>query len=169
MKVSKLTLVVLTVFCLNSLSAQLDWMVANKHYEMGEYELAVDSYKSIVENGNADESTMVRMADALRHMGRLTEAADWYGQVASMEKPSKEFIFQYAQTLKSLGKYEEAIKFLERAWSLDKNPEIAAHLGEVLWVSGERDKAMQIWREGQAQQADNRILLETLERLDIEL
>ena len=68
-----------------------------------------------------------------------------------------------------LGKYEEAIKFLERAWSLDKNPEIAAHLGEVLWVSGERDKAMQIWREGQAQQADNRILLETLERLDIEL
>ena len=108
MKVSTWTLVVAAVFYLGSINAQLDWMVANKHYEMGEYNLAVSSYQKMIENGNADESTMVRMADALRQMGKLREAAEWYGKVASMDKPSKEFLFQYAQTLKSLGQYKEA-------------------------------------------------------------
>jgi outer membrane lipoprotein LolB len=34
------------------------------------------------------------------------------------------------------GRFEEAEQFLRRAWQLDRNPEIAAHLGEVLWQSG---------------------------------
>jgi tetratricopeptide (TPR) repeat protein len=64
------------------------------------------------------------------------------------------------------GRLNEAIEHLERAWKLDRNPEIAAHLGEVLWVKGRREEAMAIWREGQAVDSGNPVLLETLERLD---
>jgi tetratricopeptide (TPR) repeat protein len=67
------------------------------------------------------------------------------------------------------GRLAEAEEFLSKAWNLDRNAEIAAHLGEVLWVAGKREEAMTIWREGVAVDAGNKVLVETLERLDISL
>ena len=64
------------------------------------------------------------------------------------------------------GKLEDAEKFLRRAWELDKNPEIAAHLGEVLWVMERHEEARQIWQEGKNVDASNPVLVETLQRLD---
>ncbi len=65
------------------------------------------------------------------------------------------------------GRFEEAEQFLRRAWQLDRNPEIAAHLGEVLWQSGKQEEAVKTWREGQAVDSANPVLLETLERLGV--
>jgi tetratricopeptide (TPR) repeat protein len=67
------------------------------------------------------------------------------------------------------GRLEEAGRFLARAWELDRNPEIAAHLGEVLWVDGRREEALAVWREGVAADPDNAVLKETLGRLGVEL
>jgi len=66
-----------------------------------------------------------------------------------------------------LGRLQEAIQFLQKAWRMDRNPEIAAHLGEVLWVSGQRDAAMTIWGEGRSIDRNNPVLVETLERLEV--
>ena len=65
------------------------------------------------------------------------------------------------------GRLAEAEEFLRRAWKLDRNPEIAAHLGEVLWVMGRKDEAVQAWRDAQALDSQNAVLMETLERLEI--
>jgi len=65
------------------------------------------------------------------------------------------------------GRLDEAEEFLRRAWKLEQNPEIAAHLGEVLWVSGKKEEAVKVWRDAQALDAENAVLLETLERLHI--
>ena len=65
------------------------------------------------------------------------------------------------------GRLEEAEQFLRRAWRLDRNPEIAAHLGEVLWKLGKQEEAVKTWREGQAVDSGNPVLLETLERLGV--
>jgi Flp pilus assembly protein TadD len=67
------------------------------------------------------------------------------------------------------GRLAEAEEYLRRAWALEKNPEIAAHLGEVLWVSGERDAARFFWREAIKIDNDNPVLEETLQRLGAEL
>ena len=64
---------------------------------------------------------------------------------------------------------DEALRFLGRAWELDRNPEIAAHLGEVLWFSDRREEALSIWREGADIDPDNAVLRETLERLGVTL
>jgi Flp pilus assembly protein TadD len=66
-----------------------------------------------------------------------------------------------------LGRLAESIEFLQKAWQLDKNPEIAAHLGEVLWVAGNRDAAITILREGQEIDGQNVVLVETIERLGV--
>ena len=45
-----------------------------------------------------------------------------------------------------LGHVSDALKYLQQAYSSRQDPEIAAHLGEVLWKSGQRDEAQKIWR-----------------------
>jgi tetratricopeptide (TPR) repeat protein len=64
-----------------------------------------------------------------------------------------------------LGNLELARQHLQRAYELLRDGEIAAHLGEVLWVMGERDAARRIWEEAQGFDPDNSVLRSTRERL----
>ncbi len=68
-----------------------------------------------------------------------------------------------------LGRLEESESFLRRAWDLDRNPEIAAHLGEVLWAMGDEEAAIEVWREGLSVDSEHPVLAETLERMGVEL
>ncbi|MEO7014362.1 MAG: tetratricopeptide repeat protein, partial [Dokdonella sp.] len=64
-----------------------------------------------------------------------------------------------------LGNFEESVKLLRKAYAKQPDSEVAAHLGEVLWVSGDRDEARQIWEQGRKKDADNKVLIETMKRL----
>jgi tetratricopeptide (TPR) repeat protein len=68
-----------------------------------------------------------------------------------------------------LGNRDKAIELLKQAYAARPDTEIAAHLGEVLWVSGQRDEARRVWREGRARDAANETLRETLARLKPDL
>ena len=58
-----------------------------------------------------------------------------------------------------LGRHDEAIVYLQKAISIRQDPEIAAHLGEVLWVKGDRDAAKKVWETAlQATPEDSRLL-----------
>ena len=64
------------------------------------------------------------------------------------------------------GKHDEAVQILQAAYKAKPDAEIAAHLGEVLWVMGQTEQAARIWREGLLLKADNETLQETLKRLN---
>jgi len=68
-----------------------------------------------------------------------------------------------------MGNKPEALRLLEGAYQQRPDPEIAAHLGEVLWSVGQRDRALAIWREAMLMSGDNETLLETLKRLKVKL
>ena len=68
-----------------------------------------------------------------------------------------------------LGNLAEAVKIFEIAFKAKPDSEIAAHFGEVLWASGQRDRAMTVWREGQLLNPENETLLETLKRFRVKL
>jgi uncharacterized protein HemY len=55
---------------------------------------------------------------------------------------------------------------LQAAFKSKPDAEIAAHLGEVLWVTGQTREAGKIWREGLMLKADNATLAETLKRFN---
>jgi tetratricopeptide (TPR) repeat protein len=57
-----------------------------------------------------------------------------------------------------LGNNKEGIRYLRRAYEMRPDPEIAAHLGEVLWVSGAQEEARLIWSDTASQHPDNEIL-----------
>jgi tetratricopeptide (TPR) repeat protein len=62
-----------------------------------------------------------------------------------------------------LGERQESLALLRQAWEKLRDPEIAAHLGEVLWTLGQREEARVVWREGAAIDPDNRALRRALE------
>lgn len=66
-----------------------------------------------------------------------------------------------------LGNLPRAIEILSAAYRKRPDAEIAAHLGEALWVAGRRDEARKIWREGLITASDNETLLSTLKRLQV--
>lgn len=64
-----------------------------------------------------------------------------------------------------MGNISEGLNYLNLAYATRPDPEIAAHLGEVLWAQGSKDNARDIWRTALEKDPDNEVLLETIERL----
>ena len=67
-------------------------------------------------------------------------------------------------TFYRMGDYPRAIENLRRAWNGRPDGEIGAHLGEVLWVSGDRAGAERIWQEAVKNSPDNEALQKTIKR-----
>jgi Flp pilus assembly protein TadD len=68
-----------------------------------------------------------------------------------------------------LGKLKEAEETLRRAYQLRPDPEIATHLGEVLWVKGQKEDAQKLWRDANTKDPQNDTLKSTLARLHVSL
>ena len=63
-----------------------------------------------------------------------------------------------------LNNFELAQTHLEQAFQLSEDAEIAAHLGELYWVIGEKSRAKSVWRKAKKRTPDNKVLNRTLER-----
>jgi len=63
------------------------------------------------------------------------------------------------------GDLKGAAQTLKRAYDGRPDAEIGAHLGEVLWVLGQRNEANRIWQESLKTAPDNETLLKTIKRL----
>ena len=100
---------------------------------------------------------------------RLAEAKTLVAKALELS-PGDPFITDSAAWVEyRLGNRDEALRLLRKAYGARPDTEIAAHLGEVLWVSGQRDEARRILRDARARDADNDVLRETLARLRVDL
>jgi Flp pilus assembly protein TadD len=64
------------------------------------------------------------------------------------------------------GKLDESVKMLRRAYTSNANPEIAAHLGEVLWMRGDKTEAKKIWQDSLKENAGNEELQAVIKKFD---
>ncbi len=67
------------------------------------------------------------------------------------------------------GHLERARALLQQSFDARPHPEVAAHLGEVLWVMGQQEQARTIWRDGLKRDAQHDTLRQTLDRLKVRL
>jgi tetratricopeptide (TPR) repeat protein len=67
------------------------------------------------------------------------------------------------------GNLQAALTLLQGAFKERPDAEIAAHLGEVLWVLNRRSEAHEVWREGLKLNPTNESLMDTLKRLQVRL
>lgn len=62
------------------------------------------------------------------------------------------------------GELDKAADYLRRAYTAQTDPEIAAHLGEVLWKQGKFDEALQTWDEALKEHPENEVLVNTTKK-----
>lgn len=65
------------------------------------------------------------------------------------------------------GNIKDALEILQRAYGLRPDTEIGVHLGELLWVSGDKRAARRVWREVKDKAPENALLQSTLKRFDL--
>lgn len=100
---------------------------------------------------------------------RLGEARDLIKKALELS-PGEPFITDSLGWVEyRLGNRVEALRLLQQAYRARPDPEIAAHLGEVLWVMGQQDEARRVWREAKTRDSSNDVLRETLARLRVDL
>ena len=81
-------------------------------------------------------------------------------------KPNDPFIMDSMGWVQyRLGNHQLAIDYLERAFDIREDAEIAAHLGEVLWIVGDRQRAEAVWNRALEQAPANDVLLGTIRKL----
>jgi tetratricopeptide (TPR) repeat protein len=64
-----------------------------------------------------------------------------------------------------LGRLDAAEAYLRQALAERPDAEIAAHLGEVLWAKGDRERAREVWQAQLKATPDSAVLLDTMRRL----
>ena len=63
-----------------------------------------------------------------------------------------------------MGNLNKGISYLKQAFQIKSDPEIAAHLGEVLWMQGTKEDAKEIWRSTIRDYPDNEVLLNIMKK-----
>ena len=112
-------------------------------------------------------------ADALNALGyTLADQTDRYEEAFELISRALELKPENAAVLDSmgwvqyrLGNLDAALDYLRRAAEKDQDSEIAAHLGEVLWVTGRREEALRVWNEALTREPKSRHVLEAMDRL----
>ena len=97
---------------------------------------------------------------------RYEEAESLIRQAYILEPEEASIVDSMGWISYRLGRLAEAEEFLRKAWSLELNPEIGAHLGEVLWMRDKKEAARAIWKDASRVDKDNPVLIETIQRLD---
>ncbi len=111
-------------------------------------------------------------AQALNALGyTLADATDRHAEAYELIKKALELrptdfyiLDSMGWVLYRLGRLDEAIDYLRKALNIRQDPEIAAHLGEVLWVRGEREQAKEVWEAALRQTPEDTRLLDVIER-----
>lgn len=114
--------------------------------------------------------------DALNALGytladrteRFVEAHELISQALALRPDSPAIIDSMGWVLFRMGRVEEALPHLRRAFELQRDAEVAAHLGEALWASGQRDEARSIWRLGLEIDPAHPALLRSLQQHGVE-
>lgn len=98
---------------------------------------------------------------------RYAEAKELLLQAIALSPDDPAIIDSVGWLYFRLGNYPEALALLRRAYQLYPDPEVAAHLGEVLWVIGEQEEARHIWQQSLERHPGDLFIQNTMERLQV--
>ncbi len=137
-------------------------MLAEK---MGKMEVLETDLKAILDedanNATALNALGYTLAD---RTDRFDEAYDYIKRAYEISPDDFYILDSMGWILYRLGRLDEAVDFLQKALELRNDPEIAAHLGEVFRVMGNKKAAKEIWETALKGTPTDDRLLEVIER-----
>lgn len=133
--------------------------------KLGRIDAAMADLESIL----ADQPRSARALNALgyllsNHSKRYQKALKLVARALELDPGNPAILDSMGWVHYRLGHLHKALDFLQRAHAAFPDPEVAAHLGEVLWQLGRHVQARQVWQESLADHPDSTILKQTMAR-----
>src|SRR5690606_17972812 len=151
-------------------TAEIKYDLAMLYERQGRYDDFERLMRRIIElapdNANAYNSLGYTFAD---RNTQLDEAEALLERALELEPDNPYILDSVGWYLYRTGDYVGALEYLRRSWHQLPSAEVAAHLGEVLWMMQRKNEARAIWREGHDKEPDNEVLQKTLKRLGVRL
>ncbi len=140
-------------------------MAAEKN---GHYDLMESVLRKVMQEQPDNPQAYNALGYSLADRNLRLDEADKLIEKASSLAPNDAFIMDSLGWVKyRKGNTVDAAKLLKRAYEIQPNAEIGAHLGEVLWKSGDQKQALDTWRSARKLEPDNDTLVKTLERFQV--
>lgn len=134
--------------------------------EVGDYAAMEADFMAVLEREPDHAESLNALGYVLADRGqRLEEALAYITRALKLRPGNAAILDSMGWVHYRLGRYPEALQYLRQAAAGDKDDEIAAHLVEVLWVSGEHDEARGVWEAALQNTPDSELLREVQERL----
>lgn len=133
--------------------------------KLGKVDLAIKDLENIVKREPKNAQALNALGYTLVDKTKKLELGLEYIQKAHELEPNDAAIHDsLGWAYYRLGQYKKALKYLRRAFENLKDAEIAAHLGEVLWVAGEHEAAQDIWNAALEQAPNDDLLLNVMQK-----
>lgn len=127
---------------------------------------AIAELRRIVDDRPDDPTALNALGYTLAdRTGRHREAHRYIKKALELDPGNAAILDSMGWVLYKRRRNAAALDHLERAYALAPDPEIAAHLGEVLWATGDEARAQRIWRETLEAHPEAPAVVEVMERL----
>ena len=101
---------------------------ADRHFENGEYQLAVDSYSDDLKNKPADVNTVYNRGRAYQEMGKLTEAQSDFEKALDLDPTNFQVLLSLATIQLEQKSYASALLYATKAEEISGAPAMASFL-----------------------------------------
>ncbi len=101
------------------------------------------------------------------HTNRKQEALKYLQQALQLSPNDPVYMDSMGWLLYRMGKITDSLELLYKAYQIDEASNIATHLGEVLWVSGQQQQAEAVWKKAWQTDPNDTELLNILKQYNI--
>uniref|UniRef100_UPI00263572C6 OmpA family protein n=1 Tax=uncultured Formosa sp. TaxID=255435 RepID=UPI00263572C6 len=116
------TKIIFTILALSSTFIFAQKKVADKFFKNYAYVKASDLYQEAVKKGDSSAHVLTRLGDCYYNNSDSEKAATWYSEaIRKYDDVDPIYYYKYAQSLRSLGKYEDAVVYLEKFNEVQKD------------------------------------------------
>ena len=147
-------------------SVELRYATASVYEEQGQISAALRELTLVVKARPNDPAAMNALGFTLAdHMKSLSRARKLVERAHAAAPRNPAILDSLGWVHFRQGSASEALPYLRAAYADDRDGDIAAHLGEVLWQLGSKEEAQRIWSEASAIEPENLLLKSTRHRL----
>jgi len=133
--------------------------------QLGRVDVLEADLRAVLEKNPDDANALNALGFTLADRAeRLDEAKRLIARALELKPGDPAVLDSYGWVLYRLGDKPGAVEYLQQAYDSIKDPEMGAHLGEVLWESGKRQDAKKIWQESLRRDPDHKELKKVMAR-----
>jgi len=149
-------------------SLALQYARAMTHEQRGDIAKAEQDLRAIIARDPNNATTLNALGYTLTvHTTRYQEAAELIEKANEITPGEAAILDSLGWVYFKLQRYNDAEAYLRQAYRLLPDPEVAAHLGETLWVMGRTEDALAIWRDALTRTPNNSHVTQTMGRLGV--